>query len=146
MNLLSKAVKYPTQRNAAKHSGHIEVTNTTRTPWDTRSFLDIASTILGPSYTLSIVLIGDTRARTLNRTYRNKETKANVLSFPLTKTVGEVFINIARVQREATTFELSSHGHAQFLLIHACLHLLGHDHGSRMEEAEQIYLKKFSIR
>lgn len=124
----------------------LEVTNTTRTPWDTGGFLRIASAILPSTYTLSVVLIGDTRARTLNTTYRNKHTASNVLSFPLSDTAGEVYINLACVRREAHRYELTPHGHASFLLIHACLHLVGYDHGSRMEGAEKKYLKKFSIR
>ena len=122
------------------------MTNATRTPWDTRGFSRIARAIVPDGYTLSVVLIGDMRARALNRAYRDKHTASNVLSFPLSDTAGEVFINLARVKREAHQYDLTPEGHAAFLLIHACLHLVGHDHGSRMEEAEQTFLKKFSIR
>jgi probable rRNA maturation factor len=109
-------------------------------------FFTVAEAILGSRYTLSIVLIGDTRSRALNHAHRGKTYAANVLSFPLTPTSGEVFINLAKVRREHGAYQLSEAGHALFLLIHACFHLKGYDHGSRMERAEQKTLERFAIR
>ena len=106
----------------------------------------IAQHILGPRYTLSIVLIGDTRARTLNKKHRNKDTSTNVLSFPLTSACGEIFLNIPRIEREAHRFHLSPQGHLRYLLIHGCLHLKGYHHGGTMEQAEQTLLNTFAIR
>jgi probable rRNA maturation factor len=146
-NCSNKAVKSPQKRNADNISStsEIEIRNATRTPWDTRSFSAIAATILGSRYSLSIVLIGDARARALNMQYRHKAYPANVLSFPLSTTSGEIAINLAKVKREAHRYSLTTHGYAQFLLIHSCLHLKGYDHGSRMEKAEQVFLKQFAI-
>jgi rRNA maturation RNase YbeY len=143
----NKVVRYPQKRSAGKSPApsNTSVHNCTRTHWDTRLFARISSAILGPGYSLSVVLIGDTRAKTLNQTYRSKPTPANVLSFPLDTNAGEIFINLARVSREASKFGLSAKGHAHFLLIHGCLHLAGHLHGSRMEEAETHFLKMFAI-
>jgi probable rRNA maturation factor len=106
----------------------------------------MAAHILGPRYDLSVVLIGDTRARTLNRTTRGKDTPANVLSFPLTPAAGEIFLNPARAAREAHRFGLSPEGHLRYLFIHGCLHLKGYTHGSTMEKAEATLVKKFHIR
>lgn len=142
-------MKCPTKKSAAKVAGDhfgVLIHNATRTRWDTRVFLSIAQEILSSRYSLSIVLIGDTRARTLNQTYRQKNTAANVLSFPLSPTVGEIYINLARVRREARSFDLSPHGYAAFLLIHGCLHLKGYDHSSKMERAEQRYIQQFALR
>jgi len=122
------------------------VTRTAHRPWNTADFCGIARHVLGSSYLLSIVLIGDKRARVLNSTYRNKTKPTNVLSFPLSKHSGELFLNLARIQREAHRFGLSPQGHAKFLLIHGCLHLKGHTHGSTMEKAEKQLIKKFNLR
>jgi len=122
------------------------IAKTTRRPWKTDPFASIAARILGSSYDLSVVLIGDKRARALNITHRGKCSPANVLTFPLTARKGEVFLNLARIMREAHRFGLSPAGHAQFLLIHACLHLKGRTHGSTMEKAEDYYVRKFDIR
>lgn len=122
------------------------VTDTTRRSLRTSDLCEIATHILGRKYHLSIVLIGDTRARALNRDHRKKGTAANVLSFPLDNTHGEIFLNVARITREAPHFALSIEGHLRFLLIHGCLHLKGHSHGGTMEHAEARLLKKFNIR
>lgn len=84
--------------------------------------------------------------RRLNETYRGKGTPANVLSFPLGKDAGEIFLNPARARREARSFELSPEGHLEYLLIHGCLHLKGLDHGSTMDRAEVSYRKQFGVR
>lgn len=122
------------------------VASTVRHTYDVSDFCRIAHAILGEAYTLSIVLIGDTRARALNNVHRAKDTAANVLSFPLDTTHGEIFLNMARIKREAHRFDLSPEGHVRYLLIHGCLHLKGHTHGSTMEQAERRFLKRFSIR
>jgi rRNA maturation RNase YbeY len=133
------------KKSAAKAS-RITVRSTIRRSWNTTDFVVIAQTILGPSYDLSIVLIGDTKARKLNVAYRNKHTPANVLSFPLSKREGELFLNISKAIREASQYDLTPAQHVRFLLIHGCLHLSGYDHGSTMEKAEQAFLKRFVLR
>ena len=122
------------------------VTSTIRRSRDVSDFCRIVQAVLGSTYSLSVVLIGDKRARTLNAAHRNKHTAANVLSFPLDDTHGEIFLNVSRIEREAHRFDLTPQGHMRFLLIHGCLHLKGYAHGSTMERAEQRFLNKFSIR
>ncbi|MBP9759805.1 MAG: rRNA maturation RNase YbeY [Candidatus Pacebacteria bacterium] len=122
------------------------VTSTLRRSYDTSDLCGIAQKILGSTYHLSVVLIGDKKARLLNKAHRNKDTAANVLSFPLDHTQGEIFLNVARIIREAHTFDLTPEGHLRYLLIHGCLHLKGHSHGGTMEEAERRFVKKFSLR
>lgn len=129
---------------AAKEA--LVITRTIRTTWSTTGYEQIVRFLLGPRYALSLVLVGDTTARTLNRIHRGKKTAANVLTFPLTRHSGEVFINIPKVRREAHSFGLSPASHAKFLLIHACLHLKGYPHGSTMEKAEQKLVHRFHLR
>jgi len=124
--------------------GHFSVSQTIRLPWKTTGYEKIARDILGADFDLSIVLIADKKAFFLNKQYRNKETPANVLTFPFSKKSGEIFINIAKVKREARDFGFTPQVHAQYLLIHGCLHLKGHSHGSTMEKAEEYFLKKHS--
>ncbi len=126
--------------------GYISITKTIRTRWSVSGYKEIAGVILGKKQNLSIVLIGDKRALTLNKTYKNKDKPANILTFPLGENDGEIFINIAGVKREAHLYKLSPSGYAKYLLIHGCLHLKGYTHGSTMNRAENKFLKKFSIR
>lgn len=128
------------------HTEHTcTVSSNLRTPYPTADFCSIAKEILGTHYSLSIVLIGDKLARTLNETHRRKTTSSNVLSFPLSEESGEIFINLARAKREAHLFSLSPSGHVKYLLIHGCLHLKGYTHGSTMEGAERSLLERYHI-
>ena len=61
----------------------------------------IADAILGKSYELSLVVCGDDLARRMNRAYRKKDYRPNVLSFPLSKKEGEIFLNVRAAAREA---------------------------------------------
>ena len=101
--------------------------------------------ILGKHYELSLVFIGKTRAATLNKKYRNKSYSPNVLSFPLEKKTGEIFICPQIAQSEAKKFSLSPRGYVAFLFIHGCLHLKGLDHGATMDTQEQKFLRLFDI-
>jgi len=122
----------------ARYSGLLRVSDS--------SLVAIAQRILGTNYHLSIVVCGDARTQTLNSLYRGKNTPANVLSFPLDTSSGEIFLNAAKIQREAKKFDLSPKGHLQYLLIHGCLHLKGYAHGSTMDRAEKKFREAFCIR
>ncbi len=104
----------------------------------------MAQEILGKDYSLSIVFIGDKRCRNINRTYRQKDYATNVLSFPLDKKSGEIFLNLRKVEQQTTQFEMPYKKLCIYLLIHGMLHLLGLDHGRKMDALEQKFLKKFS--
>tara|TARA_B100000508_G_scaffold140846_2_gene143828 strand:+ start:9140 stop:9523 length:384 start_codon:yes stop_codon:yes gene_type:complete len=105
----------------------------------------IKDAILGKKYELSLVFVGKQRAATLNKEYRNKSYSPNVLSFPLNKTTGEIFICPQVASKEAAKFDLTPTGYVAYLFIHGCIHLKGHDHGDTMDRLERKYLKAFSI-
>lgn len=121
----------------------LSVRNTTRfTP--RISFEKIAHDILGTQYELSLVLMGDHLGKRLSQEHKGKNTPTNVLSFPLAKNEGEIFLNVRRAEREAKRFGHTHKEHIAFLFIHGCLHLKGHEHGSQMEKLEEKYLKKYT--
>jgi len=122
------------------------VSKTIRTPWSTSGYSDIVRGVLGSAYSLSIVLIGDKRSHTLNKTYRKKDKPTNVLTFPLGEKEAEIYINIAQVRREAIKSGFTESKYAKYLLIHGCLHLKGYTHGSTMEKAEDTFIKKYNLR
>lgn len=105
----------------------------------------IARSILGPSYELSLVICGDRLAKRMNREYRNKTYKPNVLSFPLSKTDGEIFLNIRCAEREAKKYNIPLRERLAVLFIHGCYHLKGLDHGTRMETLEKKTLAAFRL-
>jgi probable rRNA maturation factor len=108
-----------------------------------RTLSRIAHAVLGASYELSVVFIGDVRARRLNTTHRKKDKPTNVLSFPLSKQSGEIYIDLPLCKREARAFGTSVHYHIYYLFVHGLLHLTGLDHGKRMEKEEERLMKKF---
>lgn len=102
-------------------------------------------TVLGKRYSLSLVFIGETRSRTLTKKHKKKDKPSNVLSFPLEKNEGEIFITPAVAKREAKRYNTTPNKHIGFLFIHGLLHLSGFQHGSRMESKEQALREQFGV-
>lgn len=123
----------------------VEIRNITRGLRPRVPFEKMARAILGPQYELSLVICGDTLARSLNHTYRKKGYPANILSFPIGKKEGEVFLNIRKAEREARTFDISAREHIAHLFVHGCFHLKGYTHGSAMDSLETRVLRTFSF-
>jgi len=86
----------------------------------------IKKEVLGKKYDLSLVFAGNTLMKKLNRQYRRKNRPASVLSFPLSKNEGEVFINLKQKKYSPV-----------YLFIHALLHLKSFKHGAKMKEQEK---------
>lgn len=105
----------------------------------------IKDDILGSTYVLSLVFIGEERARTLNTKYRKKTYTPNVLSFPLDARNGEIYIAPRVAKREAKKRNMTYGTYIGFLFIHGLLHLKGHSHGDTMERAERRYLKTYNL-
>ncbi len=121
------------------------ITHTART-YPPLPYEKIKRDILGKKYTLSLAFIGTKRAQTFNKSYRQKGYTPNVLSFPLTENMGEVFITPVIARKEAPKFNMTPAGYIGFLFIHACLHLKGLDHGEYMEKEEKKYCKKYGFK
>jgi probable rRNA maturation factor len=109
------------------------------------SYSNIKTVILGKTYRLQLNFVGSKRAVALNQTYRQKTYTPNVLSFPLDKNTGEIYICPTVAKREAKKFDLTYNGYVTFLFIHGCLHLKGFDHGATMDKLEQHYKRKFNV-
>lgn len=106
----------------------------------------IKKEILGETYNLSINFVSPTVAQNLNIEYRKKDYIPNILSFPLSKKEGEIFICLSVARKEAKNFSLSYENFLTLLIIHGCLHLKGIDHGEKMEQEESKYLKKYMLK
>ena len=107
------------------------------------SYLEIKNTLLGKNYSLTVIFCTPEESRERNKTYRDKDYPTNILSFPLSEKEGEIYISLSTARRDAQNFDMSYLQFLHLLIIHGCLHLKGHDHGSTMEELEQKYLNKF---
>ena len=123
----------------------IDIQNRTRSSIPNIPFEEIARATLGAKYELSLVFIGDTRSQKLNIEHRGKNKPTNILSFPLSDTDGEIFINLNLAYKEAPTFKRSKTNFIAFLFIHGLHHLKGLDHGSTMERKEESIRAKFAV-
>lgn len=123
----------------------VSIRTTIRGPVPRIPFERIARATLGDTYELSLVICGDALARRMNRQYRNKSYSPNVLSFPLSKREGELFLNIPCAAREARRHGLLLRARVALLFVHGCLHLKGLFHGRTMERTERRVLRAFSI-
>jgi probable rRNA maturation factor len=101
--------------------------------------------ILGKDYQLSVAIIDDTKMKELNNRYRNINTTTDILSFPLPKKEGEIFLSLKQCKIKAKEFDRHYENYLPFLFIHGLVHLNGMSHGSRMESEEQKWRNKFGI-
>ncbi|MGB9743343.1 MAG: rRNA maturation RNase YbeY [Minisyncoccales bacterium] len=94
---------------------------------------------------LSIVLVGQSKIKKLNKQYRRRNRPTDVLSFSYNGS-GEVVICLEQVKKNAKKFKSSFKTELKRVLIHGILHLLGYDHeksineAKRMRKKEEIYL------
>ncbi len=124
------------------------IKNTGRGKLPRLPFLLMKEKVLGKTYDLSLAFVGPTKIRELNRIYRNKDKVTDILSFPLTKNSGEIFICLSDVKTKAKKTPkktASEKDYLGFLFIHGLLHLKGLDHGSRMEREEKTISSFFGI-
>jgi rRNA maturation RNase YbeY len=101
--------------------------------------------VLGTKYDLSLVFVGDKFAKKLNSAWRGKDKPTNILSFPLSETSGEIFIDLPLSERQAKKLGLKIEIWVSRLFIHGLLHLKGMQHGDTMERAEIKFFKKFNL-
>ncbi|MFZ2522484.1 MAG: rRNA maturation RNase YbeY [Minisyncoccia bacterium] len=123
----------------------ISITNTTKSTLPRVPFVKIKNFVLGEKYDLSLVFVGKERSRKLNLKYRGKNKETNVLSFPLSKKEGEIFINLKLADKQKKTFGRNLNDFVTFLFIHGIMHLKGMQHSSKMEKAEEKIRRKFRI-
>ncbi|MES2755165.1 MAG: rRNA maturation RNase YbeY [Pseudomonadota bacterium] len=100
---------------------------------------------------VSVRLTSNDEVRTLNRDYRQKDKLTNVLSFPMIQPdllasvasnsddgevlLGDIVLAHGVCAAEAGERGVTVEAHAQHLIVHGMLHLLGHDHMNDAEAA-----------
>jgi probable rRNA maturation factor len=107
-------------------------------------FVSMKNKILGEKYEFGISFIGAHKQKELNFKLRNINTTTNILSFPLSKTSGEITMDLVKVKKDAPLFNMSYPQFLKYLVIHGLLHLKGFEHGAIMERQEKKFLKIFS--
>ena len=102
---------------------------------------------------VSITLVDDKQIHKLNKQYRGMDKPTNVLSFELGDDVllGDIFISLDTVKREAKDAHISVEEHTAHMIVHGMLHLQGYDHikddeAKVMESKEIKILKKLGFK
>ena len=98
--------------------------------WITRALLRDAE--------MTVRVVGEAEARTLNRDYRGKDYATNVLTFDYTQApmvTADLVLCGPVVAREAAVQGKSLQAHYAHLLVHASLHAQGYDHESNELDA-----------
>lgn len=102
------------------------------------------------AWEVSVAAVPALMMRQVNLRYRRRKYIANVLSFlldPPTRDApgrGEILVCIAQVKRDAAMYGLPWQVHLHRMLVHSCLHVLGHSHDTahawkEMERREKKY-------
>lgn len=124
---------------------NFSISNKTKGKTPSLPFQEMKEYVLGKNYELSLVFVSDKKSQELNKIYRNKNKPANILSFPLEKNEGEIFINLKKCKETSKEFDRKIDNFIAFLFIHGLTHLKGFEHSSKMESEEEIVRKKFNI-
>lgn len=119
--------------------------NLTKAKLPRLAFAQMKEAVLGKEYELSVTIVDEEKIRELNNTYRKINKATDILSFPLSDTEGEIFINLDETKKEAPKFNREYENFLGFLFIHGLVHLKGHDHSDEMESLEVKYRKEFGI-
>ncbi len=108
--------------------------------------------IAGPAE-ITVRVVGLEEGQRLNREFRHKDYATNVLTFDYARepvVLADIVLCAEVVEREAQAQGISLGDHYAHLLIHGCLHALGHDHirarqAQRMERLETELLARLGV-
>ena len=104
----------------------------------------------------SVTFVSDEEIEELNREYREKDEPTDILTFALSdgdefpnpegeKELGDVFISMESMRRNAREFEVPDDEELERLLLHGLLHLSGMDHKSNDFSSEEMLLLQEKI-
>ena len=93
------------------------------------------------AWTLCLLACDDARIAALNAGFRGRAAPTNVLSWPACaplpaqdpdapRHLGDIALALGTTRAEARTRSIPLKDHAAHLILHGCLHLLGHEHGT----------------
>lgn len=115
---------------------------------------DILNALGYPDAELSISIVDDIEIRDLNRDYRGKDKATNVLAFAMNdgdfgpinpEILGDVVISADTTFSESVEYEMAFEDRLFQLLIHGILHLIGYDHETGEEDAQEMEKKSDEI-
>ena len=116
--------------------------------------LDSILSYLDESGEFSLHFVSDDEIRALNRDYRGKDEPTDILTFALSdgeavptfegeeRELGDIFISLESMRRNAAAFSVPEDEELKRLLIHGTLHLLGFDHATNDFASEPMLIRQ----
>ena len=105
---------------------------------------------LNDNFEATLVIVGKSKIRTINKKYRSIDKETDVISFAEVdydgdfgqeNYLGDIFINVDRVKSQAKLYEHSIKREFCFLFVHGMLHLFGYDHMNTKDEKKMFALQ-----
>ena len=99
------------------------------------------------NFGMSVVLVDDAEIHAMNRDYRGVDRSTDVISFVMEegesslvstelRELGDIFISVDAIRRQASDYGHSLKREFCFLFTHGLLHLLGYDHMTPADEKD----------
>lgn len=96
---------------------------------------------------IDLTIVNDEIIREINKDYRNKDTRTDVLSFPqyekdddldgeVELLYGDVVISLERAKAQAEDYNHSLNRELCYLFVHSLMHLRGYDHMTEKDKRE----------
>jgi len=107
-----------------------------------------------PEAELSILIVDDPQIAVFNKQYLNRKGPTNVIAFPMCdgpygnitpQLLGDVVISVETADRERKRVGSSMEERFTQLLVHGILHLLGYDHETSDQDAQEMEEKSKEI-
>ena len=115
----------------------------------TLKYLNIDSAIF------NIIIVDENTIQEINKTYRNKDSVTDVISFALEddetfikteyRVLGDIYICLNKTKSQAEEYGHSFLRELSFLTIHGLLHLLGYDHMEKEDEKVMFDLQEMIL-
>ena len=103
----------------------------------------------------TIIFVDEKKIQEINKTYRHVDSITDVISFALEdnskikfdkfRILGDIYICIPRMQKQAIDYKHSEKRELAFLTVHGLLHLLGYDHMNKDEEEVMFALQELIL-
>ena len=103
----------------------------------------------------SVIFVEDEEIHTMNRDYRGVDRVTDVISFAFEdnndlvyneiRMLGDIYICIPQMKRQAEIYAHSEKRELSFLAVHGLLHLLGYDHMNEEDEKVMFALQELIL-
>ena len=107
-----------------------------------------------PEAELSILIVDDPQIAVFNQQYLSRKGPTNVIAFPMRagpfanitpQLLGDVLISVETADREGKRVGISMEERFTQLMVHGILHLLGYDHETSDQDAQEMEEKSDKI-